>query len=102
VRPFVKTLQQFHEENHFWGYVVPMEHCWYCQRNRAVCRSKVVYTDPRVAYEASMEINIRERFAKPIATYRCRECLNWHLTSKPNTTRRRRWRKQMRKLGMSA
>jgi hypothetical protein len=91
------SLQEWHERNHFWGYRVPCEHCWFCQRNEAVCKSKVAYTDARVAHEQALAIQEAERWGRIAAPYRCRVCGAWHLTSKPTKARRSRLEKQRRK-----
>ena len=93
----MRSLQEYHERNHFRGYKVPMESCWYCQRNEAVCKSKQVYPDPRTAHDKALEIARAEGWSQVIAPYWCRICDLWHLTSKPTKTRLVRREKQRRK-----
>lgn len=91
------TPAEWHERNHFIGYSVPPESCWYCQRNAAVCRSKRTYPDARTAHDTALGIAREEGWAKVTAPYWCRICDLWHLTSKPTKTRLIRLEKQRRK-----
>lgn len=94
--------EKYHRERHYYGYgaAVPMDMCWFCQREQAVCRSKITYDHPRDCHDVAMRINIAENWAKPVAGYQCRWCTKWHITSSETPSRRRRWRKQMRKAGL--
>jgi len=86
-------------EGHYFGYGagVPIELCWWCQRSRAVCKSKVRYPAPREAHEAALGLNAGAILEKPVSPYVCGWCEGWHLTSRMTKFRVRAIEKQRRK-----
>jgi hypothetical protein len=90
---------EWHERDH--GFVdappPPIEECRRCQRSVIICGGKVSYEDHRAARTAAQAINIEREWDGPVRTYRCRQCLRWHLTSRLNKHQAKRAEKHRRK-----
>lgn len=88
------TLEKYHRKYHRWG---PVENCWSCGRQRAICKSKLRYDTPEAADVVVRETREREQYTRPVARYHCRWCDGWHLTTHPKGAARHRVERARRK-----
>lgn len=94
------TPEEHHERKHVWanGFLPAFNECWQCQRQRAICQSKMVYASFRKAYEAALEINIAKEWRwQLVRPYWCRYCTKYHLKSARSPDDRRKVEQQRRK-----
>lgn len=93
------TAEQWHRRQHNWGRGAgaSMEDCWFCQRGRAVCKSKRPYGDRESATEAARDLNIKEAWARPTYPYPCRYCPGYHLATAKDARKKKRVERQRRK-----
>lgn len=92
--------EEWHERKHVWanGFLPPLDDCWECQRQRAICRGKKVYASFHQAYEAALEINIAKEWRwQLVRPYWCRYCAKHHLKSARSPDDRRKVEQQRRK-----
>lgn len=100
------TPEQFHRRHTKQWLVdrdsrvgVSVEDCWFCGRNRAVCKTKTVFWTLQEALDACDGMNFpgRERLVVSYGTCPWLPEQHWHLTTARRTTDRRRARKRMAK-----
>lgn len=97
--PETDRLRKRHEDHYGGrGETIDMQDCWYCQREVAVCRYKQVFNTPRNAHEYAIFVNEAGILDRLVAPYACSVCNLWHVTSKVNKTRAKRWEKARRKV----
>lgn len=91
-------IQRRHE-HHYYGYgsAVPMESCWFCQKNARRCRSKIRYTTACEATDQAKSLNAGLVLGRPVMPYACPWCEGWHLTSRLNRRSLRKVEKWRRK-----
>lgn len=95
---YLERQARAHKSNdHTW----PMEECWSCERNRAICKSKVRFASLEEAQEWCDEVNYPTR-SKLVRPYRCYwgPGLHWHMATAKGASARRRVFKRMAKLAM--
>ena len=90
-----KTPQEYHDKTHDRN-PGPWTSCQRCQWGLVKCERKRVYTSREDAQAAMTQFNEDREYQDTVKYYRCRHCLNWHLTHKTGKTARKRIEKQRR------
>jgi hypothetical protein len=88
------TPEQWHR---FKAHRQPFETCWYCGRERAVCRAKDRYETREDVDVAVEEINSRQQYAEPVMRYPCRWCNGYHVAHARSARAQKRAVKASRK-----
>lgn len=73
------------------------ESCWYCQRARAHCRSKIRFATREDVDEWVRDRNESSAYVQPVTRYPCRWCLGYHMTSASGKYQARRAERARRK-----
>jgi hypothetical protein len=89
----VLSPQQWHEKNHAGVF----GECWYCQRARAHCRSKIRFSTWQEAEEWVRDRNESCGYVQPVTRYPCRWCDGWHMTRADDRRSAKRAERQRRK-----
>jgi hypothetical protein len=76
---------------------LPVEECWSCQRDRAICRSKISFATWQEASEWVDEFNRTYGYTKTVVRYRCRWCSGWHMATARTKNQVKRVEKARRK-----
>lgn len=90
-----KPPQEYHDKAHP-RIPGPWEDCDRCQRGLIKCQRKRVYTSRDEAQVAMTQFNEDREYKDTVKYYRCRHCLQWHLTHKTGKAARKRIEKQRR------
>lgn len=85
-----------HNKNHR-DIGVPFEACWLCQRDRAVCQSKIRFASWTEANEWIRDLNESRGYERPVTRYPCRWCEGWHMKTAKDVRARARMERQRRK-----
>jgi hypothetical protein len=95
--------RRYHSVKHQWPIPREYETCWKCDRERAVCRGKMRFESMEAAYEVCDKINYPTRH-KLIIPYICKwgEGLHFHNRTALTTSEKRKARKRLVKVAMSA
>jgi len=80
------------------GHNQPYESCWYCTKNRAICKSKRRHETIEDAQRHCDETNTPN--GQLLTPYRCfwSEGLHWHAGTAKTSAKRRRARKRMARI----
>ena len=90
----MKSPEEYHWTKHLSDG--PFEECWSCGRAKAKCKRKVRFSNSWSAWGRAHELNQESNHQICLKAYQCRWCLSWHLTSKTDTFRDTRDRREMR------
>ncbi len=56
-----------------------MDQCWYCQRDKARCRSKIRFSSWVEAHDWVTEFNESRNYTDTVWRYHCGWCDGWHM-----------------------
>jgi hypothetical protein len=90
----MRTPERYHADEH---PPCAFADCWFCQRDRACCRSKLRFGTREEVDEWVRELNESRGYAHPVVRYRCRWCQVWHMKTARDKRSLKRAEKHRRK-----